>query len=151
MGCLLSSAREANGLSKISNPVRTAGWAAAPIEAIERRMETADIGAPPVLGTGCLPQQEQCVCLPEEEEGPRMQDKTIPESVSAISRKLALLPSLPINELKQRWRSLYSSEPPLRVSRELLIRAVAYGGAEKLLKEAVSATPENRLSLEVVN
>ena len=54
-----------------------------------------------------------------------MQDKTIPESVSAISGKLALLPSLSIRELKQRWRSLYRSEPPLRVSRELLIRAVA--------------------------
>jgi len=62
-----------------------------------------------------------------------MQEKTIPESVSAISRKLALLPSLPIKELKQLWRSLYRSEPPFRVSRELLIRAVAYRIQEQAL------------------
>jgi hypothetical protein len=55
-----------------------------------------------------------------------MEGNTFPKSRDAISRELASLRSLPIKELKQRWRSLYSSEPPHRVSRELLTRAVAY-------------------------
>ncbi len=55
-----------------------------------------------------------------------MQHKALLKSREAISRELASLGSLPIKELKQRWRSLYSSEPPHRISRELLIRAVAY-------------------------
>jgi Protein of unknown function (DUF2924) len=62
-----------------------------------------------------------------------MQDKTLPKSRDAISCKLAPLRSLPIRELKQQWRSLYSSEPPHRVSRELLIRAVAYRIQEQAL------------------
>jgi hypothetical protein len=62
-----------------------------------------------------------------------MQDKTLPMSGEAISRKLASLLSLPIKVLKQQWRSLYNSEPPHRVSRELLIRAVAYRIQEQAL------------------
>ena len=62
-----------------------------------------------------------------------MQDKTLPKSHEALSRKLASLRSLPIKELKQRWRSLFNSEPPHRVSRELLIRAVAYRIQEQVL------------------
>ncbi len=62
-----------------------------------------------------------------------MQDKTLPKSHEALSRRLASLRSLPIKQLKQRWRTLYSSEPPLRVSRELLIRAVAYRIQEQVL------------------
>jgi hypothetical protein len=62
-----------------------------------------------------------------------MQDKAIPKSREAISHKIDSLRSLPFKELKQQWRSLYSSEPPLRVSRELLIRAVAYRIQEQAL------------------
>jgi hypothetical protein len=62
-----------------------------------------------------------------------MQDKTLPKSHEALSRRLASLRSLPIKQLKQRWRTLYSSVPPLRVSRELLIRAVAYRIQEQVL------------------
>jgi hypothetical protein len=60
-----------------------------------------------------------------------MQEKILPESNEAISRKLASLKSLAIKELKQQWRSLYGCEPPHRVSRELLTRAVAYRIQEK--------------------
>ena len=35
--------------------------------------------------------------------------------------------------LKQRWRALYGSEPPPHISRELLIRALAYRIQEKAL------------------
>jgi hypothetical protein len=62
-----------------------------------------------------------------------MQSKTLPKSHEALSRKLASLRSLRIKELKQQWRSLYSSEPPHRVSRELLTRAVAYRIQEQAL------------------
>jgi hypothetical protein len=62
-----------------------------------------------------------------------MEGKKFPKSHEALSRKLASLRSLPIKQLKQQWRTLYSSEPPLRVSRELLIRAVAYRIQEQAL------------------
>jgi Protein of unknown function (DUF2924) len=55
-----------------------------------------------------------------------MQDKRLSKSPETISRKLASLESSPIKVLKQQWRALYGSEPPHRVSRELLTRAVAY-------------------------
>ncbi|MGA8570808.1 MAG: hypothetical protein WB580_23690, partial [Candidatus Binataceae bacterium] len=51
MGCLLWLAHEANGFSKIPTLLRTvlvgANWRWHLIEAIERRMETAKIGAEP--------------------------------------------------------------------------------------------------------
>jgi Protein of unknown function (DUF2924) len=62
-----------------------------------------------------------------------MQGKTLPKLPHPLSRKLAALRSLPIKELKQQWRSLYNSEPPHRVSRELLIRALAYRIQEQAL------------------
>jgi hypothetical protein len=55
-----------------------------------------------------------------------MQDKRFSKSPETISRKLASLESSPIKILKDQWRALYGSEPPHRVSRELLTRAVAY-------------------------
>jgi Protein of unknown function (DUF2924) len=55
-----------------------------------------------------------------------MQDQRFSKSAETISRKLASLESSPIKILKDQWRALYGSEPPHRVSRELLTRAVAY-------------------------
>ena len=55
-----------------------------------------------------------------------MQDQRIPNSPETVSLKLASLESSSIKVLKQQWRALYGSEPPHRVSRELLTRAVAY-------------------------
>ena len=55
-----------------------------------------------------------------------MQDKRLSKAADTISRKLASLESSPIKILKNQWRALYGSEPPHRVSRELLTRAVAY-------------------------
>jgi DUF2924 family protein len=62
-----------------------------------------------------------------------MQDRIVATSREAISAKLAALSSLAVKELKQQWRSLYGSEPPRRISRELLIRAVAYRIQEQAL------------------
>jgi hypothetical protein len=50
----------------------------------------------------------------------------LPQSNKAIAHNLTALKSLTIKELKQQWRGLYNSEPPPRISRELLTRAVAY-------------------------
>jgi Protein of unknown function (DUF2924) len=47
-------------------------------------------------------------------------------SRQSIANEIATLDSLPIKELKNRWRQLYGSEPPHGVSRELLTRAIAY-------------------------
>jgi hypothetical protein len=62
-----------------------------------------------------------------------MQHKSYPKSQETILRKLASLKSSPIKALKQQWRLLYSSEPPHRVSRELLTRAVGYRIQEEAL------------------
>ena len=45
-------------------------------------------------------------------------------SRQSIAKEIATLDSLPVKELKNRWRLLYGSEPPHGVSRELLTRAV---------------------------
>jgi Protein of unknown function (DUF2924) len=55
-----------------------------------------------------------------------MQDESFSESPETIPLKIASLKSCSVSELKQQWRALYHSEPPHRVSRELLTRAVAY-------------------------
>src|ERR1700735_3868883 len=59
-----------------------------------------------------------------------MQDKRF--SPETIPLRLASLKSCSIAELKQQWRVLYTSEPPHRISRELLTRAVAYRVQEKV-------------------
>lgn len=55
-----------------------------------------------------------------------MQHERFSKSPEMISRKLASLELSQIKVLKQQWLALYGSEPPHRVSRELLTRAVAY-------------------------
>ena len=55
-----------------------------------------------------------------------MQDERFPKSPETIRLQLASLKACSITELKEQWRALYSSEPPHRISRELLTRAVAY-------------------------
>src|SRR5258708_31072101 len=55
-----------------------------------------------------------------------MQDQRLSKSPETNLRRLASLESSPIKVLKQQWLALYGSEPPHRVSRELLTRALAY-------------------------
>jgi DUF2924 family protein len=55
-----------------------------------------------------------------------MQARKHSKSRETIARELASLAALPVRALKKRWRSYYQCEPPHRVSRELLTRAVAY-------------------------
>jgi hypothetical protein len=46
--------------------------------------------------------------------------------VRACGEALARLPELDLSELRQQWRALYKSEASPHLSRELLLRAVAY-------------------------
>jgi hypothetical protein len=55
-----------------------------------------------------------------------VQDERFPKSAETIRQRLSSLKSCSIAELKEQWRALYNSEPPHRISRELLMRAVAY-------------------------
>src|SRR5215470_1849844 len=55
-----------------------------------------------------------------------MQKERFSRSPEAIPQRLASLKSASIAELKQQWQAHYGSAPPLRISRELLTRAVAY-------------------------
>ncbi len=50
---------------------------------------------------------------------------------SAFAREIAALPEATSASLKKRWRALYGTEAPRRISRDLLIRALAYRIQEK--------------------
>ena len=72
-----------------------------------------------------------------------MQDESFrksPETVQA--EKLASLKSCSMSELKQRWRALYHCEPPLRISRELLTRALAYRIQEQVYPRSQAIDPK---------
>ena len=48
-----------------------------------------------------------------------------PDSASPLSDRLAVLPGLSLADLRLEWRRLYRAEPP-RMSRDIMIRAIAY-------------------------
>jgi hypothetical protein len=54
-------------------------------------------------------------------------------SPAALVREIEELREATSDNLKQRWRALYGTEPPRRISRDLLIRALAYRIKEKAL------------------
>ncbi len=54
--------------------------------------------------------------------------------------ELASLPALGPERLKERWRTLYGTEPPPRISEDLLRRAVAYRLQERELGGLKPAT-----------
>jgi hypothetical protein len=78
-----------------------------------------------------------------------MEDQRFTKSGEAIPQRVAFLKSSSIAELKQQWRALYNSEPPLRISRKLLIRAVAYRIQEQLRGGLKPST--RRLLIRIAN
>ena len=64
-----------------------------------------------------------------------------------ISAEIAALASLGIRDLKSRWRAWYDTEPPARISRELLTSAIAYRLQER---EFGGLAPATRRLLEGV-
>jgi hypothetical protein len=57
---------------------------------------------------------------------------------------LSRLPTLNLGELRQRWRGLYKTEAPPNLSRELLVRAVAYR-MQELARGGLRAEPRRQL------
>ena len=57
----------------------------------------------------------------------------VSSTTSALAHEIAALRQATPAELKERWRSLYCTEPPRRISRDLLVRALAYRIQEKAL------------------
>ncbi len=60
-----------------------------------------------------------------------MREQSSGGQTDRISAEIAALASLDIKNLKSRWRALYDTEPPSRISRGLLTRALAYRLQEK--------------------
>jgi Protein of unknown function (DUF2924) len=54
-------------------------------------------------------------------------------AISTIAREIEALYETPLSDLKDRWRTLYRTDPPPRISRDLIVRAVAYRIQEKAL------------------
>jgi len=65
---------------------------------------------------------------------------TVFSTTAALAHEIAALRQAPPADLKERWRALYCSEPPRRISRDLLVRAVAYRIQEKALGGLKPAT-----------
>jgi len=69
-----------------------------------------------------------------------------------VSRVLEALPALTPDELRKEWRRLYRSQPP-RLSRDLLVRAIAYriqelryGGLSKATRRKLAVLVQERRS-----
>jgi hypothetical protein len=67
-----------------------------------------------------------------------------------VARRLEALCDLTLDELRKEWRRLYRSQPP-RLSRDLLVRAIAYriqelryGGLSKAMRRKLAALVEAR-------
>jgi Protein of unknown function (DUF2924) len=83
---------------------------------------------------------EPCVCQPGEGLGHAMTNQGSHTQGEKISAEIAAVRTLCVKELKSRWRSLYDTEPPSRISRELLTRAIAYRLQEREFGALPSAT-----------
>jgi hypothetical protein len=57
---------------------------------------------------------------------------------------LSRLPTLTIGELRQQWRGLYKTQAPRNLSRELLVRAVAYR-MQELARGGLRPEPQRQL------
>src|SRR5271169_2264532 len=64
---------------------------------------------------------------------------------NAVNREaLSRLPELDIGEMRRQWRSLYKAEAPRHLSRELLVRAVAYR-MQELARGGLRPEPQRQL------
>jgi hypothetical protein len=76
-----------------------------------------------------------------------MKDQSSGGQSDRIWAEIAALASLGIRDLKSRWRAWYGTEPPARISRELLTSAIAYRLQER---EFGGLAPATRRLLEGV-
>jgi Protein of unknown function (DUF2924) len=66
------------------------------------------------------------------------------QDATACREALSRLPTLDIGELRQQWRSLYKTQAPPNLSRELLVRAVAYR-MQELARDGLRPEPRRQL------
>jgi hypothetical protein len=66
---------------------------------------------------------------------------------SDVAIEIGKLADLDIYALRDRWRARYGSEPPVRMSRELPLRAVAYRIQEKAFGGLSAATKRKLLAI----
>ena len=85
--------------------------------------------------------------LSAQEAGQPMKSKISVHYRATLASEIAALAEATSADLKSRWRVLYSTEPPSRISRDLLTRAVAY----RIQEEALGGLkPSTRRSLAKV-
>jgi hypothetical protein len=77
-----------------------------------------------------------------EQVAPRqhMKRKVTAAALEQLMADLASLPHLSFKQLKRQWQDLYGNQPPQRISRELLMRAIAYRLQERLFGGLKPAT-----------
>jgi hypothetical protein len=64
---------------------------------------------------------------------------------NAVNKEaLSRLPTLDLGELRRRWRGLYKTQAPRHLSRELLVRAVAYR-MQELVRGGLHPEPQRQL------
>lgn len=73
------------------------------------------------------------MCVTARAEGGQHMKHKISVTLSALACQIAALPEATSANLKERWRALYGTEPPRRISRDLLVRALAYRIQEQAL------------------
>jgi hypothetical protein len=79
-----------------------------------------------------------------------MKQRFFGSETSKTSSEIAALFDLSVSELKDRWRSIYGTEPPPRSSRKLLVSAIAYrvqervfGGLKPSMRRLLERTSED--------
>ena len=80
------------------------------------------------------------MCVTARAEGGQHMKRKISVTPSALAGEIEALQDATSADLKHRWRALYGAEPPRRISRELLIRALAYRIQEQALGRVKPST-----------
>jgi Protein of unknown function (DUF2924) len=57
----------------------------------------------------------------------------VSSTTSVLAHEIAALRQATLADLKERWRALYCTQPPPRISRDMLVRALAYRIQEEAL------------------
>src|ERR1700722_15787929 len=75
--------------------------------------------------------RKRAMCVSVRSGGGQGMKEGISKEEGELSREIATLSDLTIEELKERWRSNYDSAPPGRCSKKLLVSAIAYRTQER--------------------
>jgi Protein of unknown function (DUF2924) len=105
----------------------------------------AEPDGPTAAGSGGLDQNDPAA----PPNGPETDSKAAakaPDSASQLSDRLAVLPTLSLGDLRLEWRRLFRADPP-RLSRDMMMRAVAYRLQEIALGGRSKATQRRLMTL----